>query len=156
MPRPKVFLDSCALLSAAFTKKADDSPARRLLRRGEIGLVDLRVSNEVLHDVDYVIRQRNAALLPTFAVLVHSAGITVTGDPLRSTVHMCQGMTGYLPDARVLAAAVECDADLFVTTDKEHFIGNPLIGPPEVKAKVKTPSEALEWLNQHPETETLS
>ena len=41
-------------------------------------------------------------------------------------------MTGYRPDARVPAAAIECAADVLVTFDSTHFLGNPSIKPPEV------------------------
>ena len=71
-----------------------------------------------------------------------------SAEPMSDTVHDCLVLTAYLPDARVLACAVECVADVFVTTDKQHFLGNPLIGPPATRLRVMTPYEALEWVQE--------
>lgn len=57
-------------------------------------------------------------------------------------------MTGYLPDARVLASAVECDADLFLMHDTEHFLQNPLIGPPDTRLRVMTLFQGLDWCRE--------
>ena len=72
--------------------------------------------------------------------------IALTLDPAAETIDDCIEMTGYLPDARVLAAALECDADLFVTYDFEHFLQNPLIGPPNTNLRVVDAHQALDWI----------
>ena len=43
---------------------------------------------------------------------------------------------------------VECDVDLFLTHDTEHFLQNPLIGPPETRLRVMTLYDALEWVHK--------
>ena len=40
------------------------------------------------------------------------------------------------------------DADLFITHDSEHFLNNPLIGPPDTKLRVVNPHQALEWVRE--------
>ena len=62
------------------------------------------------------------------------------------TVDYCVQLTGYRNDARILAAAEECRADLLVTHDKTHLLRNPLISPPDTHCRVKTAQEALDWL----------
>lgn len=46
------------------------------------------------------------------------------------------------------AAAEECIADIFVTHDKQHFLGNPLFSPPDTRCRVRTAQETLEWCLQ--------
>ena len=142
--KPVVFWDSSALIAAVMSRSAE-SAGRQLLRLGEAGALDLRVSREVLRDCEFVVRKRNAALLPRLAFILAQTNFGTTLDPDPVTVDRCLDMTGYLPDARVLAAAIECDADIFLTHDTEHFLQNPLIGPPDTKLRVMTPAQCLEW-----------
>ena len=102
--KPNLFWDSSGLIAAVMSP-SENSPGRRLLRLGEAGAVDMRVSREVLSDCDRVLRRINADRLRQFAVLLHQANIATTLDPNRETIELCLEMTGYEPDARVLAAA---------------------------------------------------
>nr|WP_309690468.1 PIN domain-containing protein [Armatimonas sp.] len=147
MPRPKLFLDSSAVIAAALSSR-EDSPGRQLLLLGEAGVVDLRISREVLSDLERLLRKRNPSALARFVVLLDVADVATVPDPAQETVERCVELTGYLPDARVLAAAVECDADLFVTHDTEHFLQNPLIGPPDTRLRVKDSRQALLWCRE--------
>jgi predicted nucleic acid-binding protein len=124
--RPKLFLDSSALIAAALSPR-EDSPGRQILLLGQAGIVDLRTSREVLSDIERLLRRRNPDALARFVVLLDAADVAM------------------VPGARVLAAAVECDADLFVTHDVEHFLQNPLIGSPDTRLRVKDSRNALEW-----------
>ncbi len=143
--RPKLFWDSSGLL-AAILSPTDNSPGRLLLKLGEAGAVDMRVSREVLGDCDRVLRRIRPERVAQLALILHQANIATTLDPNQETIERCIEMTGYEPDARVLAAAVECDADLFLTQDTEHFLQNPLIGPPDTRLRVVTLYQALEWV----------
>lgn len=142
--KPIIFWDSSALIAAVMSRNAD-AAGRQLLRLGEAGVLDLRVSREVLRDCEFVVRKRSAALLPQLALILAQANFGTTLDPDPITVDRCLDMTGYLPDARVLAAAIECDADIFLTHDTEHFLQNPLIGPPDTKLRVMTLAQCLAW-----------
>ena len=81
-------------------------------------------------------------------MILHQASVATTLDPDPQTVERCIEMTGYEPDARVLAAAIECDADLFLTHDTEHFLQNPLISPPDTRLRVMTLRDALAWARE--------
>jgi len=124
----------------------DDSDIRQLLKLGELDIIDLRMSPEVCSDADWVVRKRRPSSLPLLAVLIDICNIATSLAPNKQTIDACIEMTGYVPDARVLAAAVECDADLFVSNDFEHFLQNPLIGPPNTNLRVVTAHDALEWI----------
>lgn len=67
--KPIVFLDSCALVSAVMSAK-DDSEIRQLLKLGEASVIDLRVCQEVLSDVEWVVRKRRETALPLLAYLI--------------------------------------------------------------------------------------
>ncbi|MCW3098037.1 MAG: hypothetical protein JWL77_3655 [Chthonomonadaceae bacterium] len=146
--KPKLFWDSSGLIGAIMSS-SENSPGRLLLKLGEAGVVDMRVSREVLSDCDRVLRNRKPVLVKQLAVILHQACIATALDPNRETIERCIEMTGYEPDARVLATAIECDADLFLTQDTVHFLQNPLIGPPDTKLRVVTLHQALEWVRDY-------
>jgi predicted nucleic acid-binding protein len=145
--KPKLFWDSSGLVAAVMSSD-ENSPGRLLLKLGETGAVDMRVSREVLGDCDRVLRRINPERVKQMAVLLHQANVATTLNPNQETIERCIDMTGYEPDARVLAAAIECDADLFLTQDTQHFLQNPLIGPPDTRLRVMTLYQALEWVHE--------
>ena len=112
---------------------------------GEAGALTMRLSRDVLRDTEYLLKRRKPELLSELALILHQADFSLTTDPNEGPVDDCEEMTGYRPDARVLAAAVECGADLFITHDTLHFLQNPLVGPPNTRLRVVTHREALEW-----------
>lgn len=142
--KPCVFLDSSALIAAIFSPRTD-SASRQLLRLGESTLMELRVNREVLRDTEYLVRKRKPALLAVLALLMDQSNIEIVSDASREMIERCLEMTGYLPDARVLAAAVECGADVFTTYDTEHFLQNPLIGPPRTRLRVLNAPQTVAW-----------
>jgi hypothetical protein len=144
--RPRVFWDSSALITAVMSGKPY-SAARQLLELGDLGLVDMRLCAEVVSDTEYIVGKRRPDLLPDVALTIHYANFAgETARPTSQTVEQCLELTAYRPDARVLACAIECDADIFVTGDREHFLDNPLIGPPRTRIRVMDPYHALEWV----------
>lgn len=146
--KPRVFWDSSAVITAIFSKRPH-SEARQILQLGDLGFVDMRYCREVVQDAQFVVNKYRPDLMPELALTLDRANFAgESAQPARETVEACFEMTAYLPDARVLACAVECDADIFVTTDREHFVGNPLIGPPKTRLRVMTPPEALDWLQE--------
>ena len=58
--------------------------------------------------------------------------MAITSEPNEDTIVRCGALTGYRPDARVLAAVIECTADVLVIFDSIHLFGKPSIKPPEV------------------------
>ena len=145
--KPKLFWDSSGLI-AAIMSPTEASASRQVLRLGEAEVVELCASREVLRDLEYVLRQCRPELLPGLAQALNQASVVITPDPSAEAVAQCLEMTGYLPNARVLAAAIECGADLFVTFDAEHFLRNPLIGPPDTKLRVMAAHQALAWCSE--------
>jgi hypothetical protein len=107
----------------------------------------MRISPDVLRECERILRygQQSEAKVRLLADALSSANFATTPPPDDKTVDYCEQLTGYRADARVLAGAEECLADLLVTHDKQHFLGNPLIGPPDTNCRVRTADEALTW-----------
>ncbi|MGI4788758.1 MAG: hypothetical protein ACRYFS_07895 [Janthinobacterium lividum] len=146
--KPRVFWDSSGIITAVFSSKPH-SDARQILQLGNLGFVDMRYCRDVVRDVQFVVSKYRPELIPELALTLDQANFSgESAEPAKETIDVCFEMTSYRPDARVLACAVECDADIFVTTDKQHFLGNPLIGPPNTRCRVMTPREALEWTQE--------
>ncbi|MCW3098625.1 MAG: hypothetical protein JWL77_4243 [Chthonomonadaceae bacterium] len=141
--RPRLFWDSSALIDAIFA--LEDSPYYELLDLGETKAADLRVSPDVVRECEAILRRYGDDPVALLAVVLHEANFAVTPLPGKETIDYCEQLTGYRNDAKILAAAEECLADVLVTHDKQHFIGNPLISPPDTHCRVKTAEEALVW-----------
>jgi len=144
--RPRVFWDSSAIISAILSRSAD-APARRLLRLGESGLLDHCVSSEVLADVEYVVSKRDPEASADLALILDRAGFRVVPEGRPEIVARYVDLTGYRPDARVLAAASACGAEMLVTFDATHLLGNPLTAPSSVGLWAVQPAEALDRCN---------
>jgi predicted nucleic acid-binding protein len=115
---------------------------------------------EVLRDAEYVVRSRKPQLLATIRELFVRANLKTVPDASKAEIDRCFELTGYRPDARILASAISSGADVLVTHDKTHFLGNPLIGPPETSLRVVTPVEAVDicrkWLLDAANQETIA
>ena len=143
-PKPKLFLDSSGLISAVISP-TEASPVYRLVMLGEANIVDLRLSREVIGDIERFIWARNPAMMPRVAAMIDRGRIATAPDPSEETIVFCETLTGYRPDARILAAAIECAADILVTYDSMHLLDNPNIKPPDVSVMVMKPKDCLEW-----------
>ena len=67
--QPRVFLDSSGLISAVISIK-ECPPIYRLVMLGEQVVIDLRVSREVISDVERFVRSYNPALLTKLAAII--------------------------------------------------------------------------------------
>jgi predicted nucleic acid-binding protein len=144
--RLRLFWDSSALIDALFSP--DDSPYYDLFSLGELGTLDMRVSPDVRRECEAVLRPYGAEMITLLAEVLREANFATTSLPNKETIDYCEQLTGYRNDAKILAGAEECLADILITHDKQHFLGNPLINPPDTHCRVKTAQETLEWCLQ--------
>lgn len=142
--QPRVFLDSSGLISGVITPR-ERTPLARLIMLGEQSVIDLRLSREVISDTERFVQRYDAALLPKLAEIIDKGRMAITSEPSAITIARCEALTGYRPDARILAAAVECAADVLITFDKTHLLGNPKIKPPAVSVLVMNAQDCLDW-----------
>jgi predicted nucleic acid-binding protein len=145
---PKLFLDT-SLIIAAMLSENSQSPGMRLFKMAEVRLTGLWVSHDVLRESEGILRafsgNKYALKQAELAEILVCANVGTTSDPSSETVQECVRITGYRPDARVLAAAIEQDCEVLVAYDKEHLLKNPKIGPPNTRLVVMSGGEALEW-----------
>ena len=146
MNKPRLFWDSSALLDGIFA--LEDSPYHELFSLSESRAIDMRISSDVSRECEGILRPYGAEMVSLLAIALHEANFATTPLPNKDTIDYCEQLTGYRNDAKILAAAEECLADILVTHDKTHFLGNPLISPPDTHCRVKTAQEALDWLWQ--------
>jgi predicted nucleic acid-binding protein len=142
--KPILFWDSAALIRAVLGET--HNLYRQLLQWGEMGAVDMRLSRDVTRETEHVLRRFGEDIVEDFARILDRARFALTLDPAAETVNWCVELTGYRPDAHIVAAAHECGADVLLTFDRQHLLDNPLLGPPEMRCVVRTPGECLEWL----------
>jgi predicted nucleic acid-binding protein len=146
---PKLFLDAALLVAALFSENPAASPGYGLLKLGEASLIELYTSEDALREAQGVLQELLGDEAERVKVLLAEnlamGNVAITPPPSESTVSQCLSITNYRPDARVLAAAMERDCEVFVTYDKKHLLRNPLIGPPNTRIVVMTGGEAKAW-----------
>jgi len=139
--KPKVFLDASALFAAVFSAQG---AARLILKLAESDIVELVVSSQVVAEAEGALRRKAPEVLGHMALLLDRARCQVVNNPTLEQVKACQSVVSCLPDAAVLATAVETCADYLVTLDRQHFLENPLLmaSPP---LPIGTPGDLLVW-----------
>jgi predicted nucleic acid-binding protein len=142
-PKPRLLWDSSALIDAVLAPA--ESPYYELLDLGESGAIDMRISTDVLRESERIVGRYGRDLLSLLAIVLADANFATTPAPANSTVDHCMRLTGYRNDAKIVAAAEECLADILVTWDRQHFLDNPLISPPDTHCRAKSPVAALDW-----------
>ena len=146
---PKLFLDAAFLVAVLFSENPAASSDYGLFKLGEASLIDLYMSEDALREAQGVLQALLGGDTERVKILLAEnlamANIAITTPPSEATVRQCLDLTHYRPDARVLAAAMERDCEVFVTYDKAHLLRNPLIGPPNTRLIVMTGGEAKAW-----------
>jgi len=137
----EVFLDTSALFAGIWSKEGG---GREILRLGEAGVLQVRVSPHILNELEDVLRRKAPEMLGSLALLLDRVGVDVVPDPPAAAVARCARLTGYLADARVLAAAWEAGPDYFTTLDREHFLENTVLRD-RLPFPLGTPGDLLSW-----------
>ena len=147
--RPSLFLDTALIVAALLSTDREASPGYGLFKLGQANLVNLDTSEDVLRETEGVLQailgddaERVKVLL---AENLAMGNVAVVPAPSEATVQQCLLITGYAPDAKVLAAAIERGCEIFVTYDRQHLLQNPKIGPPNTRIVVMTGGEAKAW-----------
>jgi hypothetical protein len=94
------------------------------------------------------IPDKASSLIEMVAENLVLARVMNASEPDESSVRECTAITGYRPDARILAAAIETACEVIVTRDKTHLLGNPNIGAPRTDIVVMDVVEALDWCRE--------
>ena len=135
----KVFLDISVIFAAVFSRTGG---ARKLFHLGEAGALSLIVGPTVLREADEVVRRKIPTSLPVLAQLLSVGQVETSQIATQKQLDMALTCVLYLPDARVLAEAIQSDPDWFVTHDKEHFLQRQI--DTELSFRVGTPGDLLQ------------
>ncbi len=136
-PKPKVFLDTSALIAGVASSKG---AAREVLRLAEIGLIEAIVSRQVVVEADRNITVKLPECLDDFRAYVEMLAPVLIEDPSARDVKRFSLLIDP-GDAPILAAASAAKADYLVTWDIKHFMTK---GPRALsRPKVMTPGEFL-------------
>ncbi len=117
-PRPKVFLDSSALIAGIASSKG---AAREILRLAEIGLIEIIVSRQVVVEADRNITAKLPECLDDFRNYLETLAPVLVADPSQREILRFSSLI-QPHDAPILAAAVSAQADYLVTWDQKHFM----------------------------------
>jgi predicted nucleic acid-binding protein len=139
----QVYLDTSVLFAAVWS---EGGGARLILKLGEGGAISLWVGPWVLHEADAVLKRKAEESRPLLALLLDRARVQVGREAGKEALTRALSVVEYLPDAQVLAEALEVGVDYFVSLDRKHLVGNPLLG--DLPFAVGTPGQFLEWYRQ--------
>ncbi len=143
MPRPRVrvFLDTSALFAGIWS---EEGAARAILKLGEMGVIRILISPQVLAEIEAVVRRKAPHLLSPMALLLDAANVEVTPHPSPEARQQAARLVTHPGDVLVLAAALDAQPDYFVTLDKAHFLSNTLLAD-ALPFPLGTPGDFLSW-----------
>lgn len=116
----RLFLDSSALFSAIYTSRGYARDLLLLATRGKIGLI---LSNLVVEEVHRNLAEQAPETIDVFLFFLSLIPFEIS-NPSREEVQRAAEHI-VLIDAPILAAALRSQADMLVTLDKQHLLGNP-------------------------------
>lgn len=118
----KVFLDTSALFSAIYSETGG---ARFILKLGEAKAISLWIGPWILKELEGVLERKSPNSKAYFALLLERSHIQIGEEPKAATLNQATAVIEYLPDAQVIAEALEIGVDYLVSFDQKHLLGNP-------------------------------
>jgi predicted nucleic acid-binding protein len=139
----RIFFDADALIAGS---ASTTGASHVLLVLGELGLLDVVVSQQVLAEAERNIQKKLPQALSAFRALIDAA-CTVVEDPRTSALRKCEGQA-HPKDAPILGAAFESNCESLITFNTRHY------RPRSEMIKIETPGRFLGRLRD--ELEQLS
>jgi putative PIN family toxin of toxin-antitoxin system len=118
----RAFLDANVLFSAILSPHG---APRKILLLSAKGIIQTVISEQIVEEVERNLSRKYPQFLELFPYLLNEAGVEIVEDAKRETIEEVVAYLPYLPDAAVLAAALDSGANCFITGDKEHFLSRP-------------------------------
>jgi predicted nucleic acid-binding protein len=143
--RPKVFLDTSALIAGVASSRG---AARAVLQLAEIGLIEVVVSRQVIVEADRNIEEKLPEMLNEYREFIKLLAPVLIDDPRQKDVERFLKVINY-DDAPILASAVSSGADFLITWDRKHFIGKDI--HTHSNLKIVTPGEFLRHFREYVE-----
>jgi predicted nucleic acid-binding protein len=150
MSEIKLFLDSSALFSGIASAKG---AARALLLLGEMEMITLVISEQVVTETERAIARKAPQALKDFREAILSSKAQIVRDPAPNEVKVNLHLVSHSADVPILLAAMKAQVDYLVTTNRKHFIDDPEVAQ-NAGMRIGTAGEALQWVKrQIPEDE---
>lgn len=140
----KVFLDTSVIFAAVLSPSGG---ARKLFHLAAAGVLTPVISPEVLRECEEVVRRKAPSSLPLLAQLLAVGRVEISSAPTARQIRRAELLVKYLPDARVLAGAMQACPEWFVTHDREHFLKIRSAG--ELPFSIGTPGDLIQALADH-------
>jgi hypothetical protein len=112
---------------------------------GELGLIGIRVSPQVLKEIEAALSEKAPQTLGLLVLLLDHAHVRVAPSAPRKMIHQAKALISHPGDARVMADAWAAKVDFFVTLDRQHFLDNAVLRQ-TLPFPLGTPGDALAWL----------
>jgi predicted nucleic acid-binding protein len=139
----RVFLDTSVLFAAVWSESGG---SRLILKLGEAGVVSLWVGPSVLREAEAVLKRKSPESRPDMALLLDRAQVQVGPEAGTEALAQARSAVDYVPDAQVLAEALEIGVGYFASLDQKHLVGNPRTG--RLPFTVGTPGDFIAWYRQ--------
>lgn len=117
----RLFLDASVLVAGAISPPGGSG---YILLLGELGSVELLVSQQVLTEARRALTRKAPRALPEFERIPRAAKLRVVPDPSADEVARSLRMINP-DDAPILAAAINARPDSLITLNTHHFIDDP-------------------------------
>jgi putative PIN family toxin of toxin-antitoxin system len=142
--KTRVFLDTSALFAGIWSAEGG---ARMILKLGESGIITLLVSQQVLTEIEGVVRRKAPEELGRLTLLLERLKLDIVSRINRDELTKSANVVSHSGDAKVIAAAWSSDVDYFVSLDKVHFLKNRKLKK-LLPFKVGTPGDFLTWFKE--------
>ncbi|MFN2138417.1 MAG: putative toxin-antitoxin system toxin component, PIN family [Candidatus Promineifilaceae bacterium] len=136
---PLVFVDANVIIAGAASRTG---ASYAVLALAEIGLIRLAASRQVLDEAERNMQRKLPAAVPLLAEWLLRLELQVVPDPAKAS------FLRWLPlieakDAPILEAAVQVQADYFLTLNTKHF--TPAVAEAS-NLRIETPAQFIEGL----------
>ena len=137
----RVFLDASVLVAGSGSLTGGSGAILRLL---EFNVPNLQgvVSRQILVEAERNIKKKLPRGLKRYQEIIANIHLEVEADPKEEDIRSCAQLIS-LKDAPILAAAINAQADFFVTLNTKHFMTHRLEDAC-LNMKIVTPGEFLQ------------
>ncbi|HUS70657.1 MAG TPA: PIN domain-containing protein [Anaerolineae bacterium] len=139
--RPRVFLDTSALLAGLASPRG---ASNKILALAEAGLLTLVVSEQVLVEAERNLEEKLPRGIPQCRRFLITCPLEKVPAPSASDVAMAKEMI-HAKDVSILVAAMNAQVDYLVTLNRKHFLDDPEVAR-RSGLRIGAPEDLLAWL----------
>ena len=144
--RPRVFLDTSALLAGLASPRGASNV---IIALAEAGLLTLVVSEQVLVEAERNLQEKLPKAIPEYERLLSTCPLERIADPSTRDVAKATGII-HRKDASILVAAKNAQVDYLVTLNRKHFLDDPGVARTS-GVRIGAPEDFLAWLREQVE-----